>query len=285
MQLADELDLDEIQAAQLFWDGQKEANTSGRSILSESIVRFHQRRRYLLNSLRVLLSIQLDEDLDDHEAFGRVKEGLGDYVESMLRPSSPQESRLSTRCISSMGDVRSWLQKISEKTNTASILGNGAQAPEVLEIMDYQRESLLLQHECLGIIVEKLVKMHHSDASDFEMVVGALQKADKYDNVLGKFSLKLPSMLSKDACSCCYIVHEFPAFGACVFEFGSPEGSTSIEEARMLHAKLFKQREHNEWVLRYVYAACQIWWLAEYSGWYAHGGSYPDIDVTQGMPD
>lgn len=89
-----------------------------------------------------------------------------------------------------MGDIRQWLQKISDKVSSASVLGQPSQ-PEFLEIMEYQRHSLVKQHELLGVIVLYLVKADHSVVGDFELLLGILKKADKYDNLLGKHSLVL----------------------------------------------------------------------------------------------
>lgn len=180
LSLADELDLDEIQAGCLFWEGKEHAEVTGRPIASECVVRFHQQRAYLLHSIRILLGLQLKEDLDDH-----IRQTLDGYVQALLDTRQGQSKKYTTRCIDAMGGIRMWLQRLAAKSNTASVLGadNAVLDNEVLE---YQRVNLIEQHECLGIILELLVKNKEIYMPDFESLLEVLRKSERYDNLLGK---------------------------------------------------------------------------------------------------
>ncbi|ESZ96367.1 hypothetical protein SBOR_3250 [Sclerotinia borealis F-4128] len=267
-QLADELNLDEVEASQIFFDAQDDADATGRSILSCSIIRFHQRRKLLLDCLR--LTLQQNAELEGNsEQEQELKLYLGQIITESIRsqPTTTPETTTSntptfiSKCISAMGEIRQWLQKISDKVSSASVLGQPSQ-PDLLQIMEYQRHSLIKQHELLGVIVLYLVKANHSVVGDFELLLGILKKADKYDNLL---------------------VHHFPALAACIWRFGSPEGGSTIQDARALDRKVNVKTDQNAWVLPYAHAAFRAWWLAEYSGWYVehHDGLPHGINLEE----
>jgi nuclear pore complex protein Nup205 len=89
------------------------------------------------------------------------------------------------KCLDSMKDIKAWLQDLADKLNSASILGQGA-VPEFAESIEFQRASLIQQHESLGAIVHYLVKGKYSAAENFDRILLVLKQADKYDNLLGK---------------------------------------------------------------------------------------------------
>ena len=185
-QLADELNLDEVDASHIFFDAQDDADATGRSILSCSIIRFHQRRKFLLDCLRLVL--QQNAELEGNsEQEQELQNYLGQIITESVRiqRTTNNTQTFVSRCISAMGSIRQWLQKISDKVSSASVLGQPSQ-PDLLEIMEYQRHSLIKQHELLGVIILYLVKSNHSVVGDFELLLGVLKKADKYDNILGK---------------------------------------------------------------------------------------------------
>lgn len=185
-QLADELNLDEIDASQIFLDAQDDADATGRPLLSCSLIRFHQRRKTLLDCLRLILQsyVDVDEKLEQD-----VKDFFGQIIKDSIRlQNTTTRQNFVQKCLSAMGDIKKWLQKISDKISSASILGQTSQ-PEQLEIMEYQRSSLVKQHEILGTVIFYLVKANHVVQEDFEVLLGALKKADKYDNLLGGYSM------------------------------------------------------------------------------------------------
>ncbi|KAF7955888.1 hypothetical protein EAE96_004810 [Botrytis aclada] len=266
-QLADELNLDEIEASQIFFDARDDADATGRSVLSCSIIRFHQRRKLLLDCLRLTL-----QQIAELEGNSEQEQELKIFLETIIKETITTATATTmnttrnaptfiSKCIAAMGDIRQWLQKISDKVSSASVLGQPSQ-PELLEIMEYQRHSLIKQHELLGVIILYLVKADCSSVEDFELLLGVLKKADKYDNVL---------------------VHHFPALAAYIWRFGSPEGGSTIQDARALDKKINVKTDQNAWVLPYAHAAFRAWWLAEYSGWYVehHDGLPHGINLEE----
>ena len=178
LQLSDELDLDEEDAARIFLEAQKNSETTERPVLTEAIIQFHQRRKYILDCLCLLL--QLSVDVDQEEG---IIIGLQETVAQIIQPED-RGSRYVKKCLSAMGAIRAWLQKLADKANGASVLG-GQHQPDVLESLEYERVSLVRQHESLGIIVLLLIKQNHSAVTDFEQILNTLKSADKYDNLLG----------------------------------------------------------------------------------------------------
>ncbi|KAH8801581.1 nucleoporin Nup186/Nup192/Nup205 [Xylogone sp. PMI_703] len=259
LQLADVLNLDELAAAQIFLEAQNDSTTLGRSVLECSIIRFHQRRKYILDCLRLIF--QQSADVNKDEATSEVFEIVMDAV-VQPREKSGNSLKFTQKCIASMGDIKLWLQDLGDKLNSASILGD-KQKPEFLETIEYQRVSLVQQHETLAIILFYLIKKNHSTSADFEMILNTIRKADKYDNLL---------------------LHYFPALGSYITQFGSPEGNGSIDDARALNGKVLHQTDQQPWTLSYVHAAIRAWWIAEYSGWYGEnydGSAATNIDVSE----
>ncbi|RDW88663.1 hypothetical protein BP6252_00695 [Coleophoma cylindrospora] len=256
LQLADEVDLDEVTAGALFYEAQYDAGCPGQSTLESAIIRFHQQRINTLDCLRIIAELSLDVDQDDfvRQLFQRTLDILVQPPEGP-RDASGNASKFVRKCLSSMGDVRQWLQKLSDKLNGASVLGLGQQ-PEFLTTIEFQRGSLVRQHELLGMIVHYFVKSSRSSISDFEHILNDVEKFNRYDNLL---------------------LHYFPAIAANISRFGAPEGGGTIEEARRLNEKFFPSPETKSWALPYVHAAFRAWWLAEYSGWYSENYGGPAI--------
>jgi nuclear pore complex protein Nup205 len=179
LQLADELDLDEVDAARIFLEAQGETDASGRPPLTNSIIRFHQRRKCVLDCIRLILQLSADINQDD-----QLRADLQAIVNDIVQPGG-EPLRYTQRCLSSMNDIKSWLQRLAEKLSSASMLGQLQQA-ELLDMLEYQRVSLVNQHESLAVILLYLVKESHSLVADFEQVMEIMRKADKYDNLLGE---------------------------------------------------------------------------------------------------
>lgn len=250
LKVADELNIDELDAARICLEVQEETDSSGRSLLTNSIVRFHQRRKHVLDCVRLLVQLSADVNLDEG-----LRAGFQDVVQRIVQPQNGPYA-FAQKCLTAMTDIKTWLQMLGEKLSGASVLGQGQQE-EFLETIEYQRVSLVKQHESIGVTVHYLVKENRAHSAEFEAVLSVLKKADKYDNLL---------------------LHYFPALGSFISRFGGPEGGATIAEARSLHDRFFRPYEENPWTLPYVHAAFQAWWLAEYSGWYGenYDGTLPE---------
>lgn len=193
LQLADALDLDEVDSAKILFEAQDDAEVLGRSLLESAIIRFHQKRKYLLDSFRLVLQVSIDINMI---------EAIRDVLQAVIgRVLDSQDNNRNgpgfvRKCLQNMEDMKSMLQNLTDRLNGASVLGQ-AQRPEFLETIEYQRVSLVQQHESLGVIMHYLIKANFATPHDFEQLLEILKRADKYDNILGmSFHLPLCSLYS-----------------------------------------------------------------------------------------
>jgi nuclear pore complex protein Nup205 len=177
LEVADDLELDELDAAQIFQRARTESQASGRAPVTCSVIYFHQRRKELLDCLRLTLEIHADVDRDEID-----QDVLQDIVSRIIAPRA--NARYISRCLSSMKDIKTWLANLSEKQERLEVVGNEPDG-ETAERLEYQRVSLVKQHESLGTIVFYLAK-NHAHQADFESILEMLKSMDKFNNILRK---------------------------------------------------------------------------------------------------
>jgi len=127
------------------------------------------------------LILQQSADDDQDEA---LREDMQAVVAQIVQPENGT-ARYTQRCLATMDDIKSGLQGLADSLNRASLLGQ-AQQVDAKETIEYQRVSLIKQHESIAVMMVYLVKENHSNVADFDRVLATLQKADKYDNLLCK---------------------------------------------------------------------------------------------------
>ncbi|KAI0456135.1 nucleoporin Nup186/Nup192/Nup205 [Xylaria acuta] len=268
LQVGDDLDLDEIEAARLALQAEDEEERLGRPRKECAIIRFHQQRKYLLSCMLLLLELSKEEDElladDGNDDLGR----LSQYVnQNILRSNTcgantGARSRFVPACATSLADIRGWLLRISEQVNGAAMLGRATEL-QTRETYEFAHISLMQQHELLAIILCYAIERHMAIEGDFVDFLRDFRRASRYD-----YS----------------IVHLMPALSAYITMFGSTEGSGSIEQARNLNAIVCQQPESPNGTLPFLDAAVRSWWIAEYSGWYmedAAGSVLADIDLDE----
>ncbi|PSR78098.1 nucleoporin Nup186/Nup192/Nup205 [Coniella lustricola] len=247
-QLADEVDLDEIEAAKILLNCQDDPRALGRTLFESGLVWFHQQRRYLLDCMRLCIQIAGDDDLDDN-----LQQFFRTYVDdNVYGASAPGGSKIIPRCMDAMQGVKSWLQKIADKVTAAGVF-HGTDRPPLDDVLEYSRLSLLQQHEVLALITAGAIEKRHSKPEDFKTLLKTLQKLDRYDHLL---------------------IHLFPIIGSYITVFGSYEGNNDIEQAREFH-RLLTKTDDESWVMPYLHAAIRAWWILEYAGLF--------VDVADGL--
>lgn len=209
------------------------------------IVAFHERRELLLQSLRIILHEAVngnDEDGLQHQ----FQSTVSDILEVRTGPVS-NGSAYTRKCLSTLQDIEKWQNKIAEHAQAASVVGQSYNH-DVVALLDIQRLSLLKQHEALGAIVALLFKGSYTISEDLRKLLQVPHRWDKLD-----FSL----------------IHYLPAFSAAFAQYGSPEHSSSLQEARSLHtAVVTGDARGSPSVMQPFFAVLNLWWIAEYSGWY-----------------
>ncbi|KAI2630647.1 nucleoporin Nup186/Nup192/Nup205 [Hypoxylon sp. NC1633] len=268
LQVADALDLDEIEAAKLTILVENYEATLGRSRKECALIRFHRQRSYLLHCVRLLLELAKDEEQqltqDDDDGLG----SLGPYVnENILRGSLPgaiqtsSQPRFVPTCMDAMHQIKIWLQNLANQVTSATMLGHADEA-RFQETIELTYINLTQQHELLSIILCYAIESNVAVEADFVAFLQVLKQATRYD-------------------SC--TVHLIPVLGTYITIFGSTEGRGQLEQARQLD-RFVCQQEDDPRTLPFVNAAVRAWWLAEYSGWYmedAAGSGLPDIDIDE----
>lgn len=238
-QLADDIDLDEIEAAKILLDCQDNPRTFGRTLFENGLVRFHQQRRYLLDCIRLCIQIADDDELDDN-----LRDHFSAYVaQNIYIVGTNGATQVVSRCMEAMQGVKAWLQKIADRTTAAGVF-HGTDRPPIDEVLEYSRISLLQQHELLALITARAIDKRHAKAEDFRNLLTMLQRLDRYDQLL---------------------VHLFPVIGTYIAVFGSTEGNGDLGQARQFY-QMISKGDDETWTLPYLHAAVRAWWVAEYSG-------------------
>lgn len=257
LQLADALDLDELEAASLYMVAQEDAQQLDRPPLITAIMSFHKRRGFLLECLRLIFQESLEVERDATQPI--MQETLA-YILDIKAGPLRNASKFTRKCMDSLVDIEKWLLLLGEQVQKASIVGQD-EDPDVLEAIDFQRTSLEQQHESLGAILCYLFKGPYTSHDDLRHFLGHMRKLDRFDALL---------------------VHYIPAVVASFVQHGSPEGSSSHKEARSLHPIITASRESQSWALANFHAAVTVFWLAVYSGWYFEAGpSSPAADLEK----
>ncbi|KAK8124783.1 uncharacterized protein PG998_000542, partial [Apiospora kogelbergensis] len=256
LQVADELDLDELEAAQLLLDSERDEATNGRSRRLCAIIRFHRQRMFILNIIRLLLDLSRLGEVPEE-----IEDWLGSNVDELIVGVGPstRTQKLLPRCMAAMRDIRAQLQKIFDTVLGAQVRGSADQN-EFREIIEYSRYSLVQQHELLAVIACHCIDRRVGTTQDFTEFIAALRKIDRYD-----YST----------------VHLFPVLGAFISVFGSTEGNGDLTTARQLNDIVCQTSEDDSRSFVCLQAAVKAWWLAEYSGWYVdatHSAGLP-VDV------
>ena len=244
IQLADALDLDEIEAAKLLLNAQEETDLLDRPALALAVIHFHKNRLFLLECLRLVLKQAADEEEEED-----IRNVLRQLVILVLdTKDGPQRngSLYTQKCFNTMRDAERWLQALAERVQGGLTLGRTT-SPVYEEIIEFQQLSLAQQHESLSAIITYLVRASHTGVEDFYKVLEYMPQLDRWNNVA---------------------IHYVPIIAAFTFQYGSPEANGSLRDARALHTRIFNDRDANPWTLRNLQAAAISWWLAEYSGWY-----------------
>lgn len=252
MQLADALELDEIESARYFLGAQDDLAILDRPNLVSGVIRFHERRQYLVECLRLVLRcvINSDDEYSDSELDEQVLDTLRlllDLILDIKDGTTDRNGSLSAqKCLGAMEDIEKWLQVLGDRYQGSLTLGQPS-IPEYDEIMRFQQRSLEQQHESLAVILTYLIKQEFTGVEDFYKLLEHLPKLDRWNNLTA---------------------HYIPIILAFVSRYGTSVGRGSLREARTLNMRIAGSKDSAPWALRNLQAATIVWWLAEYSGWY-----------------
>lgn len=247
LQLADALDIDEAEAAVYFMMAQEDAEQLDRPPLISAITRFHERREFLLECLRLVLRESFEIEREGTQSI--MQEAVAQILDIKDGPLR-NGSLFARKCLDSMADIERWLLLLGEQVQKASVVGQ-AEDPDVVEAIEFQCSSLGRQHESLAAVLCYLFKGNFTSSEDLRYLLEKMRKVDKFDMVL---------------------VHYIPSILASIAQYGSPEGSGSLRDARSLNQAVTASKDPQAWALPNFHSAVITFWLAVYSGWYFDTG-------------
>ncbi|KAJ6144854.1 hypothetical protein N7470_008749 [Penicillium chermesinum] len=264
LQLADALNIDELRAAAMFMAAQEDAEVLDRTPIIAAIMRYHESRSYLLECLR-LVFYHSDSSYQENEEITDLMRRAGALILDIQPGSLHPASQFTRKCMEAMGDIAKYLSLIADQLQKASVIGDDVDH-EVMEAIEFQRRSLLSQHESLGAIIFHLFKGTFTTAEDFRFLINQLKKQERFDALL---------------------IHYIPVTITAFVQYGSPEGSGNQEVARSLHSVITTAKDGNTYKLPSFQSAITALWLPIYSGWYLdeNPSSIPGVDIEQEAAD
>lgn len=251
LELADSINIDELQAARMFLVAQEEAQLLDRPPLIAAIMRFHERRLFLLEALRLIFqesSFEVEKEMTQE-----IMQEVVSYVLEIKGAPLRNASLFTRKAMGAMEEIERTLALLAEQVQKASIVGQMTD-PDVMEGIEYQRTSLLQQHESLGATLCYLFKGPYTSPEEVRHLLNRLRKLDRFDNLL---------------------VHYIPAIISSFVKHGSPESAASYKETRSLDAAITSSKDGQFWALPTFHSAVIALWLAVYSGWDYDGPSSP----------
>ncbi|OQD74853.1 hypothetical protein PENDEC_c009G04399 [Penicillium decumbens] len=256
LQLADALNLDELEAAVMFFAAQEDSQVLDRPPVITAIMRFHERRHFLLECLRLIFRESYEIEREDTQAI--MQETLAHILEIKDSPLR-NASEFARKGLKSMEEIEKWLSLLGDQVQKASIVGEEGD-PDVMEAIEYQRHSLQQQHESLGAILFYMFKGTYTSQEDFRVLITHLKKLERFDRLL---------------------IHYLPVTIASFVQHGSPEGNGSQKDARDLDSVITTGKDGQTWKLPTFHAAIIALWLSVYSGWYFDDGPIPGVDLEK----
>ncbi|KAF8425168.1 nucleoporin Nup186/Nup192/Nup205 [Tirmania nivea] len=242
IKLSEDLNLDEVVAATLLLQGQQLSDRLDRDVIQSATFLFHRRQLNLLQSLRIIFSAPLDENVDPE-----IAAVLQRAIEVLTQDRKEGEGSYYGACTKAMSVTRSYLQKLREKDANAIQLGLHTQPGwvEWIEDMHIQLKFLTDQHEALATILFCLAKHKRAALANFKKLLETMGTFEDY------------SIL---------IAHHLPPIYALITMLCSNDTPLPFSKVIHLHRDLLKMYQESRWPLRYVQAAIILWWVTEFNG-------------------
>ena len=245
IEIADELDLDEVESAKLFLLAQEDALELDRSPVVAAAIRYHQRRQLLLECFRLALKFSIAEPVES-EGIEDIKRALNTFVDLVvdLKTDNPATgSKFWQKCVGSLHDIEVWLQRLADRSQRASVIGHSF-SEDASQIIEFERVTLIRQHESLASICTMLVHGSHTFDHDLTKIFTKAKTLDRQDMIL---------------------VHYLPILMGAIARAGSSSFGAA-EVAKDLSKILLAEKEADQWALRNFHAAVLVCWYAEGAG-------------------
>lgn len=250
------LDISEEHAGRLVIETQASSSDNEQATIADVVQKYHDRRDYLLQDLRLVLQQSQDLDLEED-----VRYNYKEVVETILDTKNgviANGSAFARKCMQSMNDIESRQNKLNEQIQSKAILSH-ARGEAFYRTLEFQRSSLFKQHEALGAILSLLFRGNYTISEDLRKLHERSQRWQRLDF------------------SC---IHYLPAFAAAFQRYGSPEGNGQSQEAINLNKVLVaRTNDDPNGPYRPLAATLEMWWTAEYSGFWRDSAA-PDNEAA-----
>ena len=237
------LDLNETEACTLLYEARNASEELDRTPSATAVIRFHAYRSFLVDSLRLLLKIILDDEQENE-----IRETLKKRFESIINLSQRkiEGSAFTQKCLDTMRDIEQWLNRISDQIQKMITVGQVSNADQD-EVMGIQQQHLSMQHESLGAITTYLVKLNYTSLDNLKRLLVQIHQLDKWNTL---------------------VVHYVPVIISFFHNYGSMHRTATHVDSKSIHKVLIESLDGNPWPLRQFQGAVLVWWLAEYNSWY-----------------
>ncbi|KAF8465294.1 nucleoporin Nup186/Nup192/Nup205 [Kalaharituber pfeilii] len=176
IKLSDDLNLDETVAATLLIQGQQLSDRLDRNTTQSAIFIFHRSRLNLFQSLRIIFSAILDENVDPS-----INVVLQKAMDLILHDH--EEGAYYQACLHAMSTTRSYIHKLREKEGHSRTLGHDRQPGwnDWVEDLHVQLRFLTGQHEALATILFCLAKHKRATLSSFKKMLESMGAFEDYN--------------------------------------------------------------------------------------------------------
>ncbi|CAN6608010.1 nucleoporin Nup192p [Trichomonascus vanleenenianus] len=248
--LADELDIDELIAAELLLASSDDETMVLMNYVGRGVLMFYQRRQFILNIILYLL-------VEPTRRTNPLTQQLQKFVSKLATGSD-----LFTKTVQAMDSIENMFVELEEKEKRGQILGQ-TQNIEFVKLLRLRRDFLTQEHDKLGQILGALVENGLVGSSGFSKVLERLQKQSVYDTL---FIHYLPAVLL-------YSSHMDVALKQTSHPVLFPDAY-----------KIFKQLKtgRDNWKLPYMRGAIELIFLSSFTALCLHDSAKSaSIDVEQ----
>nr|OQO25403.1 hypothetical protein B0A51_08472 [Rachicladosporium sp. CCFEE 5018] len=252
IQVADELDLDELEAAQLYLAVSASSDGYSELLPLRAILRFQNQREALTECVRLLCKKGANADLDDGEA-QLAQNAVREIMGGGDAPPS-ERSAFWRRCIDGLTVIQEGLKKTQDHVQMFAMTGRDLNTPHG-EMLQAQRMLLTRQHEALASTMTHLITSSYVFPEDYRGFLSKAAAADTTADVM---------------------VHYAPILLAGSAHFGSSD-STTDDAARDLHRLFAPGPGQLQWKAKMYQSATTIWWLAEYSARFGEPSAHSSV--------
>lgn len=256
IQVSDELDLDELEAAKLcIQAGATSGDEPDQNLPFRALIQFQDQRLKLLECVRLLLLQTVDLDAGDE-----IGEAFQELVRRVVKGPDGRPDAGSAywrKCMEGFAEVESYLRKVADHKQTQTMTGQSDRG-DAADALVAQRVLLTRQHESLASIMSYLIRGGHTAQADFRSL---LSKAASLEDPIDLTIHYLPIVISGSA------------------YFGADE-NTNLEAAKDLNRLFMPGPGQLQWKQAAFQAAATVCWLAEFSSRFLDPTSAQTIRVA-----